>query len=108
MTDQAKPQTKKGILDHHGKVERHATLLVVLSLVGNGVALLPTSTESDPQRLVGLTDFFEFSEEEKQVAIVKAFHQSGSSFEWNEGLSGFVHKPYAPAELLKAIRDGLA
>lgn len=33
MTDQARPQTKKGILDHHGKIERHATLLMVLALV---------------------------------------------------------------------------
>ncbi|MEM9059342.1 MAG: cytochrome-c oxidase, cbb3-type subunit II [Pseudomonadota bacterium] len=35
MTDQTQPQSKTtaSILNHHGKIERHATLLMVLSLV---------------------------------------------------------------------------
>ena len=34
MTDQTHaPKTKKGILDHHTKIEKHATLLMVLSLL---------------------------------------------------------------------------
>ena len=33
MTEQAQPQTTKGILQHHTKIEKHATLLMVLALV---------------------------------------------------------------------------
>ncbi|MEM7024268.1 MAG: cytochrome-c oxidase, cbb3-type subunit II [Pseudomonadota bacterium] len=33
MTDQTQNQTTKGILNHHEKIEKHATLLMVLSLI---------------------------------------------------------------------------
>lgn len=33
MTDQTQTPAKKGILDHHTKIEKHATLLMVLALV---------------------------------------------------------------------------